>query len=147
MRVLTTMSETAIDGSWETVHLVADWYDGERLGVANYKGQPHLFESRWDLAKGFWEGEQGDDRYLYYYWLSPMNAENLESALHERLIWEYWDQDGSNVKLETDPELDEVETRRLELITRVVDDLKSGQLGAFKRIGRFSAHGVRWELP
>jgi hypothetical protein len=45
---------------WEKVYTVTDFYDGPRLGVADYNGQPHLYESRWDDSEGRWEGVKGE---------------------------------------------------------------------------------------
>lgn len=138
------MSESPPEGLWEAVHLVADWYDGERLGIANYQGTPHLFESRWDQAKGFWEGEEGEAHYSYHYWLSPIRDVALEGALSEWRVWQHWRGDAGG---ETPAELDDTEAWQSALVARVVDDLNAGRAGAFKRVGQFSESGVQWRLP
>lgn len=76
---------------WEAVYTVNDWYDGPRLGIADYNGQPYLYESRWDLAKDYWEGEGNDDNYRFHYWLSPVGPENFALALEDWSIWLRWD--------------------------------------------------------
>ena len=76
---------------WETVYTVTDFYDGPRLGIANYHGQPHLYESRWDNSKDRWEGEQGEENDLDHYWLSPVTPEIFALALEDWAIWQRWE--------------------------------------------------------
>ena len=76
---------------WERVYTVNDFYDGPRLGVADYNGQPHLYESRWDDSEGRWEGEKGEEGYLDNFWLSPITAEELVLVLEDWAIWERWE--------------------------------------------------------
>jgi hypothetical protein len=77
------MSKPPPEMPWATVYTVTDWYVGERLGIADYQGRPHLFESRWDPSKDDWEGEQGKGGYCYHYWLSPIEPEAFELALKD----------------------------------------------------------------
>ena len=61
---------------FETVIAVHDYYDGPRIGVANFDGLPHRFRSFGWLANGEWgEGSfnSDDDRYFLAPVDSPLN--------------------------------------------------------------------------
>ena len=49
--------------SWERVHTVNDFYDGPRLGVADYLGKPHIYQS---------EFSEAEDDYNDRFWLMPI---------------------------------------------------------------------------
>jgi len=67
---------------FEVVHTLTDWYDGPRRGIANYHGQPHLFESEWG------DGEYLDaDTFL----LMPIDPDTFSLALEDWAIWRRWE--------------------------------------------------------
>lgn len=67
---------------FEVVHTVTDWYDGPRKGIADYGGQPHLFESEWR------DGENMDAETFF---LFPVDAETFALALETWAIWRKWE--------------------------------------------------------
>ena len=44
------MTSTELKQGYERVHTVLDYYDGPRKGVADFEGQPHLYECIFDDA-------------------------------------------------------------------------------------------------
>src|SRR4051794_39870366 len=38
-------SRTCMDRDVEPIHVIKDWYDGPRTGVAEYRGEPHWYRS------------------------------------------------------------------------------------------------------
>ena len=67
---------------FEIVHTLTDWYDGPRRGIADYRCQPHIFESEWR------DGENLDaDTFL----LMPIDQETLSLALEDWAIWRRWE--------------------------------------------------------
>ena len=134
---------------WETVHTINDWYDGPRLGIADYNGEPHLYESRWDSQKQEWEGQGNDEDYVYHYWLSPTSPETFELAVEDWAIWERWEAafHRGETDQSTHPALPADRSRHDQLKPLLEDALKPGQSGAFVRIGKFEREGVRWSRP
>jgi hypothetical protein len=61
---------------------MTDYYDGPRRGIADYRGKPHLYESRWSDI-----GTDQEDTFL----LMPITAEMLELALEDWAIWRRWE--------------------------------------------------------
>ena len=67
---------------FEVVHTLTDWYDGPRCGIADYHGEPHLFESEW------MDGEDLDaDTFL----LTLLDSDTLALALEDWAIWRRWE--------------------------------------------------------
>jgi len=56
----------------ETVHIVLDFFDCPRSGVADYQGNPHYFSCDWDEATG---------DYGHSFSLFPINDQFMEIAL------------------------------------------------------------------
>ena len=132
---------------WEKVHTVDDWYDGERLGLADYHGQPHLYESRWDHAKGGWEGEcWRRKKRTSHYWLSPVTPEVFSLAMEDLSILLRWTSafDQGQVDLSTHPALPEDRLRHEEIKTLIGSALDPCQPEAFLVAGQFDLKGVRW---
>jgi hypothetical protein len=67
--------------SWQKVHTVNDFGDCPRFGVAEFDGQPHVYESPFD--------ECADD-FSDEYQLSPIDSELFELILRDWAIWEKW---------------------------------------------------------
>jgi hypothetical protein len=72
-----------VDGPWEVVHTVSDWYDGPRGGVADYRGCPHYYRSVY-LDTPQWNADE--DRFE----LTPLSKAALDVALELQAIWERW---------------------------------------------------------
>ena len=66
----------------ETVHTVWEYYDGARIGVADYCGQPHYYVCVWD--------EVADD-YSSIFALSSIDSDTLAWALEQWAIWRRWE--------------------------------------------------------
>ncbi len=63
---------------FERVFTMTEYYDGPRKGIANFRGLPHLYESRFsDLEDDF------EDSFL----LTPINEEVFDAALEDWAIW------------------------------------------------------------
>ncbi|HEX6733105.1 MAG TPA: hypothetical protein VF074_23995, partial [Pyrinomonadaceae bacterium] len=65
----------------ETVHTVNDYWDGPRVGVADFKGQPHYFESVFDEASDDWSS---------VFWLHSLEPETFNLVMENWGLWERW---------------------------------------------------------
>jgi hypothetical protein len=63
---------------FEPVHTMTDCYDGPRRGIADFRGNPHLYESRWSDIDS-----EDDDTFL----LMPVDAATFEWALEDWTNW------------------------------------------------------------
>ena len=99
---------------FEIVYTVTDYYDGPRVGVADFNGAPHLYEAEWDEAAG---------DYADTFKLSPLDRETFEHALEAWDIWLRWNKAFRNglETLETHPALpaDRPRHNQLEELLRV----------------------------
>ena len=119
---------------YEYVHTVTEYYDGPRAGIANYHGQPHIYECVFDENAG---------RYSELFLLAPVDSETFKLAMESWSIWRRWEQayHSGKAELNTHPALpeDSVRHKQLkEILDRilVIDTEKS-----VTRIGRFEALG------
>ena len=62
---------------WDRVLTINDYYDGPRLGIAEVKGVPHIYEAEFD---------QSTDEYGDTYLLSPVDEELLALVLEDWAI-------------------------------------------------------------
>jgi len=65
----------------ETVFTVHDYWDGPRVGVANFKGEPHYFQCIFDETVDDWTSR---------FWLHAIDSETLQLVLEDWQIWERW---------------------------------------------------------
>lgn len=93
---------------FEVVHTLTDWYDGPRRGIADYNGQPHLFESAYRDGVGADEG---------LFLLMPIDPETFSLALEDWDIWRRWETAflQKRATQETHPALPEDRDRHKEL--------------------------------
>jgi hypothetical protein len=142
-------SNKMLQSQAERVYTVTDWFDGARLGIADYQGRPHLYESRWDDSKDFWEGEDGGKEYGYYYWLSPIDTKIFELGLEAWGIWQRWRGawDRGEVDISTHPALPQDRERYNQIQLLLGDALKPGRPDSFLRVGDFGRESVRWRSP
>ena len=63
---------------YEIVHTVTDYYDGPRVGLADYNKQPHLYESLWDNLL---------NNYADSFNLFPVNIAAFNLAMESWAIW------------------------------------------------------------
>jgi hypothetical protein len=73
-----THKDPLMDGPYERVYTVTDYYDGPRSGVASLGGRPHVYRSLWQDQADDWD----DDRFE----LSPIAPEVLALALEDWAI-------------------------------------------------------------
>jgi len=62
---------------------MADYWDGPRKGIANFRGKPHLYESQFD------ESEENNWRETFL--LTPVDPGTFELALEDWSIWRRWE--------------------------------------------------------
>jgi hypothetical protein len=101
------------DEGWDKVYTVPDWYDGPRRGIANFEGEPHLFESE------FADIEDADDVFV----LSPVSDETFRLALEKWQIWRRWERafHAGETPMDTHPALPEDRKRWEELQRLLID--------------------------
>ncbi|MBW4623787.1 MAG: hypothetical protein KME17_31050 [Cyanosarcina radialis HA8281-LM2] len=95
--------------NFEIVHTMTDYYDGPRRGIADYQGQPHIYESTFkDLNDGFTD----------IFRLSPIPKDVFALALEDCEIWLRWEtacQNGAT-SLDTHPALPAERDRHSEMV-------------------------------
>ncbi len=69
---------------FERVYTVTDYYDGQREGVADFRGLPHRYRSIGFLRT---DPDPDDDRFE----LTPISQEVLALALEDWAIWLRWE--------------------------------------------------------
>ncbi|WP_022826251.1 hypothetical protein [Hymenobacter norwichensis] len=126
----------------ETVYTITDWYDGARIGVADFRGQPHYYECIWDEAAYNWS-----DTYL----LSLIDTETLQFALEDWSMWLRWKAafDKGETTQETHPVLPEDRLRHAEIEQALAEKLVIDPVKSLKAVAEFH-YGenslVRWSL-
>jgi hypothetical protein len=128
------MSSAELKPGYERVHTVLDYYDGPRKGVADFEGQPLLYDCISDEAKG---------NYSNAFLLMPIDTESFRSALEDWEIWQRWElaYHTGKADLSTHPALPKERKRHDELQavlqnTWVIDPKKSiTRLGHFEPVG------------
>src|SRR5215475_12954476 len=65
----------------ETVFTVTDYWDGPRVGVANFKEEPHYFQCIFDESADDWTSR---------FWLHPIDHATFQLVLEAWQIWERW---------------------------------------------------------
>jgi len=68
-----------MDRPFERVHTVVEYYDGPRLGVADFDGAPHVYRSLWLDAEDEWDAERFE--------LAPLAPDAFAIALEDWAIW------------------------------------------------------------
>ena len=95
-----------------------DYYDGPRLGVAELRGVPHIYEAEFDHSSE----EYGDT-----YFLSPIEPSLLALVLEDWEIWLRWEaaHRRKDVTLESHPALPPERARHEELKSIIGERLKT----------------------
>ena len=98
--------------NFEIVHTVPHWYDGPRGGIANYGGNPHVFESEFRDIETL-DGEVEEDTFL----LMPIDGVTFSLAMEAWAIWRRYETalHKNKVTSEHHPALPHERDRRLEL--------------------------------
>jgi hypothetical protein len=73
---------TVLEPGYERVHTMTDYYDGPRKGIADFEGQPHLYESEWDDVADDWAST---------FKLSPVEPRLFALAMEAWGIWQRWE--------------------------------------------------------
>jgi hypothetical protein len=67
--------------SWEQVHTIYKFWDGPLQGIADFEGQPHMYEREFSKA---------EDEFTDRYWLSPIEPELMSLVLESSSILHRW---------------------------------------------------------
>lgn len=141
------------DAIFEIVYTVPHWYDGPRRGIADYQGQPHLFESEWQDVENM-------DAHTFL--LMPIDRDTLLLALEDWAIWRRWEMACHQGKatVETHPALPQDRSRHEELEALLKGRLVVDPARAVRKMAEFrgrndpgwSGYGwapleVRWKDP
>lgn len=103
--------------TWERVYTVNEYYDGPRRGVADFRGKPHIYESKFDDI---------EDEYANRFLLMEIEPELFELVLEGWAIWLRWHAayQRGDVSLDTHPALPEDRMRYDALKQRVDNRLR-----------------------
>jgi hypothetical protein len=101
---------------FERVYTMTDYYDGPRGGIANYNGQPHIYE--------YIFSDEGDS-YTDIFRLSPVPQDLFTLALEDWQIWLRWEAAFQNgqTSIDTHPALPKDRHRHDELEAILKDRL------------------------
>jgi hypothetical protein len=126
------MCPNGLKPGYEFVYTVTDYHDGRRplRGIANYQGQPHLYERIFD--------ESMDD-YTECFKLVPLDPETFQLAMEAWEIWLRWESafHSDEAGVSTHPALPGRAKRYAELMQALDKVLVTGSQAAVTRIGQF----------
>jgi hypothetical protein len=103
---------------WEPVHAIHDYFDRPRLGVADYRGRPHVYEREFSEAQ-----EDYTDRY----YLTEINQELLALVKEDYEIFLRWAESfkRGEATIETHPALPHERNRHGELHKLIGDRVRT----------------------
>jgi hypothetical protein len=129
------MANADLKTGYERVHTVLNYYDGPRKGVADFQGQPHLYECVFDESK---------DNYSESFVLTPLDAECFRFALEDWAIWRRWElaYHTGKADLSTHPALPHESERHQELQRILEKALVADATKSVTRIGHFEVLGA-----
>jgi len=120
-----------------TVH---DYYDGPRLGIAEWNGVPHIYEAEFDHST---------DEYGDTYFLSPVDPSLLGLVMEDWGIWLRWEAARKRNEVAAEPHgILAVDAERSAVVKAAIGDrLKSDPLNRSRLRARFNhgTEGVIWE--
>ena len=124
----------------ERVYMVWDFYDGERSGIADYRGLPHYFECALD-------GDSGEYAEAYDLW--PIDQGLLASAMEQWQLYRAWERrfHFGEVPVETNPGHRGQDHRYDELQHRIDQWMRTRGKPARHALARFLASEAQPELP
>jgi hypothetical protein len=123
---------------FDRVLTINDYYDGPRLGIAEFNGVPHIYEAEFDHS---------NDEYGDTYFLSPIDSELLALTLEDWAIWCRWDAayKRHEVTLESHPALPTERHRHEELKRTIGNRLKTDPTNRLYFKAKFSPSPVEQE--
>jgi|SRR3982751_1550579 hypothetical protein len=120
-----------------TVH---DYYDGPRLGIAEWNGVPYIYEAEFDHST---------DEYGDTYFLSPVDPSLLSLVMEDWGIWLRWEAARKRNEVEAEPHgILAVDAERSAVIKAAIGDrLKSDPLNRCRLRATFKSgeDEVIWE--
>ncbi len=128
----------------DRVLTVNEYYDGPRLGIAEFNGDPHVYQA---------EHDHNTEDYGDTYFLSPVEPDLLALVLEDWQIWLRWEASAKagETSLETHPALPLERGRHEELKAAIGERLKADPLNRVYRRAKFThASGedfVQWVAP
>ena len=125
--------------AWERVYTINDWWDRARLGVADVRGVPHIYQSPFDPSL---------DDYSSFYLVSPIGPELLKLVLAEDWeIWKRWSNafDSQATSRETHPALPEDRARHEQIKRQINGQLVIDAANSQKLNARFQRIAPGWD--
>lgn len=129
----------------ERVYAVFDYWDGPRVGVADFEGRPHAFRCIFDEIIDDWTDN---------FRLKPLSTEELEAVMRDWAIWLRWKAafDEGRTSKATHPALPEDTQEHEEvgpLVSAAFEIPERAQIahGTFEAAGRNGELLVRWLPP
>jgi len=113
---------------------VTEYYDGPRVGIADYQGKPHVYECIFDKQAG---------NYSEFFRLAPIDDATFQLAMEDWSIWERWElaYRSGKTDIETHPALPEDRTRHTQLKEVLDQTLTIDPRESITRIGLFEVRG------
>jgi hypothetical protein len=124
--------------AWDRIYTINKYYDGPELGVADYRGRPHIYEKQFDID---------EDEYTNRFLLSPIDPALFLWVQEDWEIWLRWNAAYREGKadVKTHPALPEDRQRHAELAQLIGDRLKPDSQHGFSKWARFEPRGL-WAL-
>ncbi|HXT86201.1 MAG TPA: hypothetical protein VN745_04180 [Verrucomicrobiae bacterium] len=124
------MTSLPLKPGYERVYTVNEYYDGPRNGIADYRGEPHLYECIFDESKR---------NYSELFRLSPIDAQIFQMALEDWEIFRRWELPYHTGKIDatTHPALPNEKQRHQELQSVLLDALVLDPHKSITCIGEF----------
>ena len=115
---------------FEPVYTVTEYYDGPRIGIADFAGHPHFYEAEWSDAQS---------NYADTFLLTPVDGETLALALEDSEIGKRWETAFHRglADLASCPALPEDRSRHLELEKALSLRLVTDHDRALRKLGEF----------
>lgn len=134
------MSSAHHQPGFEEVFTVTDYYDGPRQGIANFNGQPHLYDCV------FAEDKQD---FTNLYRLTPVSQELFLLALEDWAIWKRWERAfyAGEVNRDSHPALPAERDRHSYIQSLLDEQLKTDNERCILRAGAFARAGTEAAAP
>ena len=116
--------------AWDRVYTVNGYYDGPRLGIADFHGVPHIYEAEFDHSSE----EYGDT-----YFISPVDENLMALVLEDWEIWLRWESayKRGGASIESHPALPQDRERHEALKVAIGDRLRVDRARATYLKARF----------